>query len=150
MELARLKTTKILPSEIAESFVEEFHLHGLQTAVTFEELLRRPGVTYDDLARIDPSFAGIQPAVREQAEIQVKYRGYIERQNEEVARSRKMEGTALPADFDYAGIPGLTREVQEKLTRHRPDTLGQASRIPGMTPAAIAIISLTLKGRGGV
>jgi tRNA uridine 5-carboxymethylaminomethyl modification enzyme len=148
VELARLKTAKILPSAIAETIVEEFHLHGLQNAVTFEELLRRPEVTYDDLARIDPSFAEVPRAVREQAEIQVKYRGYIERQYEEVERSRKMEGTALPADFDYAGIPGLTREVQEKLIRHRPDTLGQASRIPGMTPAAIAIVSLVLKGRG--
>jgi tRNA uridine 5-carboxymethylaminomethyl modification enzyme len=61
-----------------------------------------------------------------------------------------MEGTALPTDFDYAGITGLTSEVQEKLIRHRPDTLGQASRIPGMTPAAIAIVSLALKGRGGM
>ena len=150
VELARLKTAKILPSEITETFVEEFHLHGLKNAVTFEELLRRPEVTYDDLARIDPTFAGIPRAVSEQAEIQVKYRGYIERQYEEVERSRRMEGTALPADFDYSCIPGLTREVREKLVRHRPDTLGQASRIPGMTPAAIAIISLTLKGRGGV
>jgi tRNA uridine 5-carboxymethylaminomethyl modification enzyme len=148
VELARLKTAKILPSAIAETFIDEFHLHDLQNAVTFEELLRRPEVTYDDLARIDPSFSEVPRSVREQAEIQVKYRGYIERQHEEVARSRKMEGTALPADFDYAGITGLTREVQEKLIRHRPDTLGQASRIPGMTPAAIAIISLALKGRG--
>jgi tRNA uridine 5-carboxymethylaminomethyl modification enzyme len=147
-ELARLKTAKILPSEIAETFIEEFQLHGLQNAVTFEELLRRPEVSYDDLARIDPTFAGVQQSVREQAEIQVKYRGYIERQYEEVARSRKMEGTPIPADLDYAGIPGLTREVQEKLSRHRPDTLGQASRIPGMTPAALAVITLILKGRG--
>jgi tRNA uridine 5-carboxymethylaminomethyl modification enzyme len=61
-----------------------------------------------------------------------------------------MEGTVIPADFEYGGLPGLSREVQEKLCRHRPDTLGQASRIPGITPAAIAIISLTLKGRGAV
>ena len=148
IEMARLKTTKILPSEIDGSVAEEYHLQGLQNAVTFEELLRRPEVTYDDLAKIDSSFCDIPRAVREQAEIQVKYRGYIERQHEDVARSRKMEGTTLPPDFDYTGISGLTREVQEKLILHRPDTLGQASRIPGMTPAAIAIISLTLKGRG--
>ena len=147
-ELARLKATKILPSEIAGAVAEEYHLQGLQNAVTFEELLRRPEVTYDDLSKIDSSFSAVPRAVREQAEIQVKYRGYIERQYEDVARSRKMEGTALPPDFDYTGISGLTREVQEKLILHRPDTLGQASRIPGMTPAAIAIISLTLKGRG--
>jgi tRNA uridine 5-carboxymethylaminomethyl modification enzyme len=147
-ELARLKTKKVLASEIDVTVAEEYHLHGLQNAVTFEELLRRPEITYDDLAKIDPSFSGVPRAVREQAEIQVKYRGYIERQHEEVLRSRKMEGAVLQADFDYAGISGLTREVQEKLIRHRPDTLGQASRIPGMTPAAIAILSLTLKGRG--
>ena len=148
IEMARLKTTKILPSEIDGVVAEEYHLQGLQNAVTFEELLRRPEVTYDDLAKIDALFSAVPRAVREQAEIQVKYRGYIERQHEDVARSRKMEGTTLPPDFDYTGISGLTREVQEKLILHRPDTLGQASRIPGMTPAAIAIISLTLKGRG--
>lgn len=149
-ELARLKTTKILASEIDVAVAEEYHLHGLQNAVTFEELLRRPEITYDDLAKIDPSFSGVPRAVRVQAEIQVKYRGYIERQHEEVVRSRKMEGAVLPVDFDYASTSGLTREIQEKLIRHRPDTLGQASRIPGMTPAAIAILSLTLKGRGRI
>ena len=148
-ELARLKSTKILPSEMSDAVGEEYGLHGLQNAVTFEELLRRPEVTYDDLAQIDPTFAGVEQAVREQAEIQVKYRGYIERQLDEVARSRKMEGTLLPAGLEYAAIPGLTREVQEKLSRHRPDTLGQAARIPGMTPAAIAILTLALKARGG-
>ena len=149
-ELARLKTTKILPSEIAPTTVEAYGLHDLQNAVTFEELLRRPEVTYEDLARINPTFAGVPRAVREQAEIQVKYRGYIERQQVEVERSIKMEGTKLPVSMDYDAISGLTGEVREKLNKHRPDTLGQAGRIPGMTPAALAVISLTLKSRGGV
>ena len=149
-ELARLKTTKILPSEIAPTTVEAYGLHDLQNAVTFEELLRRPEVTYEDLARINPTFAGVPRAVREQAEIQVKYRGYIERQQVEVERSIKMEGTKLPVSMDYDAISGLTGEVREKLNKHRPDTLGQAGRIPGMTPAALAVISLTLKARGGV
>jgi tRNA uridine 5-carboxymethylaminomethyl modification enzyme len=148
MELARLKTTKILPSEMDETTRETYGMHDLQNAVTFEELLRRPEVTYEDLARIDPAFGGVERAVREQAEIQVKYRGYIERQQVEVERSRKMEGAKLPVDFDYEAIVGLTGEVREKLDRHRPGTLGQAARIPGMTPAAIAVISLTLKARG--
>ncbi len=147
-ELARLKTTKILPSEIAPTTVEAYGLHDLQNAVTFEELLRRPEVTYEDLARINPTFAGVPRAVREQAEIQVKYRGYIERQQVEVERSIKMEGTKLPVSMDYDAISGLTGEVREKLNKHRPDTLGQAGRIPGMTPAALAVISLTLKARG--
>ena len=150
MELARLKTTKILPSEMDETTRETYGMHDLQNGVTFEELLRRPEVTYEDLARIDPAFAGVERAVREQAEIQVKYRGYIERQQVEIERSRRMEGTQLPAEFDYEAIAGLTGEVREKLIRHRPGTLGQAARIPGMTPAAIAVISLTLKARGGV
>ncbi len=146
-ELDRLKSSKILPSELDEVVAEKYQLHGLQNAVTFEELLRRPEVTYDDLAELDPTYGEIPRGVREQAEIQVKYRGYIERQQVEVERSRKMEGTALPADLEYASISGLTGEVREKLLKHRPETLGQASRIPGMTPAAITIISLTLKGR---
>ena len=148
-ELARLKSTKILPSDISPATVEAYGLHDLQNAVTFEELLRRPEVTYEDLARIDSTFAGIPRAVREQAEIQVKYRGYIERQQLEVERSIKMEGTKLPVQMDYDAVSGLTGEVREKLKVHRPDTLGQAGRIPGMTPAALAVISLTLKARGG-
>ena len=133
-----------------ETTRETYGMHDLQNGVTFEELLRRPEVTYEDLARIDPAFGGVERAVREQAEIQVKYRGYIERQQVEIERSRRMEGTQLPAEFDYEAIAGLTGEVREKLIRHRPGTLGQAARIPGMTPAAIAVISLTLKARGGV
>ena len=149
-ELVRLKSTKILPSEIDQATIEKYGMHDLQNAVTFEELLRRPEVTYEDLASIDQSFAGVPLAVREQAEIQVKYRGYIERQQVDVERSRKMEGTKLPVDFDYEKIAGLTGEVREKLSRHRPDTLGQAARIPGVTPAALAVISLLLKVRGNV
>ncbi len=149
-ELTRLKSTKLLPSEIDQATMEKYGMHDLQNAVTFEELLRRPEVTYEDLARIDPSFVEVPPAVREQAEIQVKYRGYIERQQVDVERSRKMEGTRLPVDFDYEKIAGLTGEVREKLSRHRPDTLGQAARIPGVTPAALAVISLLLKTRGSV
>ena len=149
-QLVRLKGTKILPSEMSDSVREEYGLNGLQNAVTFEELLRRPEVTYDDLAKIAPDFAGIDLMVREQAEIHVKYQGYIERQLEEVARSRRMEGARIPADLDYDALPGLTREVQEKLAKNRPDTLGQAARIPGVTPAAIAVISLILKSRESV
>ena len=78
-------------------------------------------------------------------EIQVKYQGYIDRQLEQVARARKLEGARIPEGFDYAGMPGLTAEVREKLIRFRPDTLGQASRIPGVTPAAISVLSIYLK-----
>uniref|UniRef100_A0A831XM84 tRNA uridine 5-carboxymethylaminomethyl modification enzyme MnmG n=1 Tax=Geobacter metallireducens TaxID=28232 RepID=A0A831XM84_GEOME len=147
-ELARLRTAKLLPSEADPAFLAEFGMTGLQNALTHEQLLRRPDITYGELGRIDPLAAELPPAVREQVEIQIKYQGYIERQLEQVERARKLEGTAIPADFDYAAIPGLSAEVREKLARFRPDTLGQASRIQGVTPAALGILALALKARG--
>ena len=82
-------------------------------------------------------------------EIQVKYQGYIDRQLEQVERSRKLETTRIPEDFDYLALSGFTAEVRDKLNRFRPDTLGQASRIPGVTPAAITVLSIALKAGGG-
>ena len=87
--------------------------------------------------------------VSEQVEIQIKYQGYIDRQLEQIRRMAKMEGAKIPANFAYAALPGLTAEVREKLQRFRPDTLGQASRIPGVTPAAMAILSIVLKAQEG-
>ena len=84
----------------------------------------------------------------EQVEIQVKYQGYIDRQLEQVERSRRLESTGIPEGFDYLGLPGLTAEVREKLDRFRPDTLGQATRISGITPAAITVVSIALKAQG--
>ncbi len=105
------------------------------------ELLRRPEIRYTDLVADLPA----APEVAEQLEIQVKYEGYIERQREEVARRREFEGLSLPADFDYRGVKGLSVEVQQKLNQHRPGTLGQASRISGITPAAISLLLVHLK-----
>jgi tRNA uridine 5-carboxymethylaminomethyl modification enzyme len=110
------------------------------------ELLRRPEVTYEKLMRLP----GIGPGesdsqVAEQVEIQAKYAGYIERQREEIERQRRQEHLSLPPTLDYAEVRGLSREVREKLERHRPQTLGQAGRIPGMTPAAISLLLVHLK-----
>lgn len=147
-ELSRLKGAKLLLSEADPAFLKEFGMANLQNALTHEQLLRRPDLTYEDLRRIDPMTAQVPPAVREQVEIQIKYQGYIERQLDQVERARKVEGTAIPADFDYTAIPGLSAEVREKLVKFRPDTLGQASRIQGVTPAAVGILALALKARG--
>ena len=87
----------------------------------------------------------VDPYVAEQVEIQVKYAGYIERQRDEIERQRRHEALALPADFDYGQVRGLSREVSEKLSRQRPHTLGQAGRIPGVTPAAISLLLVHLK-----
>jgi tRNA uridine 5-carboxymethylaminomethyl modification enzyme len=148
-ELERLKSSKLIQSEADPAFLEEYGLQDLQNAVSYEQLLRRPGFTYQDLVKIDnPSF-DLPAAVREQVEIQIKYQGYIDRQLQQIERSSKLEGSRIPEDFDYASLQGLTAEVREKLIRFRPDTLGQASRIQGVTPVAISILSVAIKaGRG--
>jgi len=148
-EVLRLRQSKLLPSEADPAFLAEFDLVNLQNALTFEQLLRRPDITYAELSRLDAASAAVPTVVSEQVEIQIKYQGYIDRQLEQIRRMLKMEGTKIPADFVYAALPGLTAEVREKLQRFRPDTLGQASRIPGVTPAAMAILSIVLKAQEG-
>ena len=86
----------------------------------------------------------------EQLEIQSKYQGYIERQADEIAKSRDQEDTTLPLDLDYGSVRGLSIEVQQKLNQHKPETLGQASRIQGITPAAISLLLVHLKRRGSL
>ena len=89
----------------------------------------------------------VTPDVAEQVEIQAKYHGYIDRQQDEIARNLRDEETRLPQDLDYAGVRGLSAEAVQKLNRHRPDTLGQAYRIPGITPATISLLRIHLKKR---
>jgi tRNA uridine 5-carboxymethylaminomethyl modification enzyme len=147
-ELERLRQRRLNLAGTPPAFLAQFDLAGLQNAPTFEQLLRRPDMTYAELTRIDATAATIPPLVQEQVEIQIKYQGYIDRQLEQIQRLAKMEGARIPVDFDYGPLPGLTVEVREKLQRFRPDTLGQASRIPGVTPAAVALLSVALKARG--
>jgi tRNA uridine 5-carboxymethylaminomethyl modification enzyme len=126
---------------------EERRLRGLYVSAGFQEkrsiyeLLRRPEHTYMSLVEgID-----VDPAVAAQIEIQAKYEGYIERQREEVARRAAMEDKRLPPSLDYRQVRGLSAEVQQKLNAHRPDTIGQASRISGVTPAAISLLLVHLR-----
>ncbi|MGB9620004.1 MAG: hypothetical protein ACPL7K_06305, partial [Armatimonadota bacterium] len=123
---------------------------------SLEELLRRPGITYADIARAtairgSANAAGgwlgrsVPPDVAEQVELAIKYSGYIERQQEQVARSAAMEETPIPESIDYNTIRSLSREAAEKLSRVRPRTLGQASRVPGITPADTAVLAVYLK-----
>jgi len=147
-QLARIRQTRITPSAMEPEFMEEYGLVGLQNAMSLDQLLRRPDVGWRDLVRLDPTMCEADARIWEQIEIQVKYQGYIDRQLEQVAKSRVLEGVRIPAGFDYASLAGLSTEVREKLAKFLPDTLGQASRIPGITPAAIAILSVSLKARG--
>jgi tRNA uridine 5-carboxymethylaminomethyl modification enzyme len=115
------------------------------------DLLRRPNVSYDALMALPLGLEGVgehgvtDPAVAEQVEIAAKYQGYIDRQNDEVEKNRAQESLRLPAEIDYTKVRGLSKEVQLKLNQHKPETVGQAARIQGMTPAAISLLLVYLK-----
>jgi tRNA uridine 5-carboxymethylaminomethyl modification enzyme len=147
-EHARIANTRLCMNEQELVFLEGHSLSDIQKGTSLEQLLKRPEITYAELGQFDDVSRETRPDVREQVEIQVKYHGYIERQQEQVERARSLENTRLPADLDYLCIKGLTTEVREKLNKFRPDTLGQASRIPGVTPAAISVVSIALKADG--
>lgn len=146
-ELERVRSTRLSLDDSQKGWCERHGCSDLQKGTSYEQLLRRPEIGYEQLQEIDPLVAELPTAVREQVEIQVKYQGYIERQLEQIERMRKQEEAVIPADMDYRTIPGLTSEVREKLERFRPDTLGQAARIQGVTPAAIAIVAIAIKSR---
>ena len=115
------------------------------------DLLRRPDVSYEALMTLPGAPEPIDHAQAiEQLDILAKYQGYIDRQQDEVDRLRATEDTRLPDDLDYGAVGGLSREVQQKLSTHRPETLGQASRIQGITPAAISLLLVHLKKRAAV
>ncbi|NJD39324.1 MAG: tRNA uridine-5-carboxymethylaminomethyl(34) synthesis enzyme MnmG [Geobacter sp.] len=147
-ELGRVRATRLSLDDDQRQWCSRYGCSDLQKGTSFEHLLRRPEIGYEQLQEIDPQVVGLNAAVREQVEIQVKYQGYIERQLEQIERMRKQEEARIPADMEYRAIPGLTSEVREKLERFRPDTLGQAARIQGVTPAAVAILAVVLKGKG--
>ncbi|QDF65479.1 tRNA uridine-5-carboxymethylaminomethyl(34) synthesis enzyme MnmG [Shewanella sp. SNU WT4] len=116
---------------------------------TFEDLLKRPELDYDKLMKVEGFGPAISdPRAAEQVQIQVKYSGYIQRQQDEIAKAMRNENTGLPLTLDYHEVPGLSNEVIAKLNTHKPETIGQASRISGITPAAISILLVHLKKRG--
>jgi tRNA uridine 5-carboxymethylaminomethyl modification enzyme len=147
-EQVRIASTRLSMNERELAFLEGHDLADIQKGTSLEQLLKRPEISYAELAMFDDVSRETRPDVREQVEIQVKYHGYIERQQEQIERARGLENSRLPAEFDFNSIKGLTTEVREKLNKFRPDTLGQASRIPGVTPAAISVVSIALKVNG--
>ena len=119
---------------------------AIEREYTLLDLLRRPNVTYAALMTLPEAGPAVaDPQVAEQVEIQCKYQGYITRQQDEITRQEAHETTRLPADLDYRRVHGLSIEVQQKLNQLRPETLGQAARISGITPAAISLLLVHLK-----
>jgi tRNA uridine 5-carboxymethylaminomethyl modification enzyme len=156
-ETARLESTRVTPSTVPAPVAERILGRSIERDYTLAELVRRPGVRYDDVAEIAPA-AGhsrvdlrrelgqpLADAVIEQVETRIKYAGYIDKQVEQVGRAAHYETLLLPKDFDYSAVAALSHEVRQKLSRHRPETLGQASRISGVTPAAISLLLIHLK-----
>ena len=146
IEQERLKATWVRPQTLPQAEAERVLGKGIEREYTLLDLLRRPDVSYAALMTLPGASVGLaDPLVIEQVEIQAKYQGYIERQQDEVARSLAHEETSLPEGLEYSTVPGLSKEVQQKLAQHQPQTLGQASRIQGITPAAISLLLVHLK-----
>ena len=145
-ELERLKSTFISPQVVARHEAERVLGQAIERERTLADLLRRPGVTYKALHTLEGAGApSVEPGVAEQVEVTLKYEGYIGRQQAEIARQAAQESLRLPDDIDYRRVRGLSIEVQQKLNAHRPETLGQAARISGVTPAAISLLLVHLK-----
>lgn len=150
-ESERLRTTWVNPRIVGAEDAQRVLGQPLEREYRLFDLLRRPRVGYAELATL-PGFgvaaeegAALDPQVIEQVEIQAKYQGYIDRQQEDVQRSLSSESLVLPADLDYVNVHGLSIEVRQLLDRHRPETIGQATRIQGVTPAAISLLLVHLK-----
>lgn len=151
-ERLRLQEVLVHPERVAVELQHAIFGQVLAREARLWELLRRPEVGYAELLRLSSTGDGVaDPEVIEQLEIQAKYAGYIDRQNDEIERQRRHEETQLATDFPYDQVNGLSNEVREKFLRIRPATIGQASRIPGVTPAAISLLLIHMKKlRGAV
>ena len=154
-ETERLRSLWVSPANLAAAESERVLGKAIDHEYSLADLLRRPQVAYADLMGLDggrfasPDIAALDDVSREtvieQIDIAAKYAGYINRQNDEVERAAHYENMALPADLDYLSIGALSVEVRQKLDKHRPETLGQASRISGVTPAAISLLLVHLR-----
>ena len=146
-EIKRLDHCGAPASETLNALLAEKGEPPVKNSVRLSDLLRRPRLTYDDLASVDPERPELPKAVTEQVEISIKYEGYIARQERQVAEMRRLEGKALPAEMDYLSMNGLRLEARQKLDAIRPLNLGQASRISGVSPADVAALMIALQSR---
>jgi tRNA uridine 5-carboxymethylaminomethyl modification enzyme len=144
-ELERIDRTKIKPSAQVNQFLAERKSAPLEAAVPLAQLLKRPELSYGDLKHLEDRASQLSEQVTRQVEIQCKYQGYLQRQEGEVKKFKNLEKIKIPPGFDYQDIPGLSNEIRQNLREIQPTSLGQASRISGMTPAALSILMVYLK-----
>jgi tRNA uridine 5-carboxymethylaminomethyl modification enzyme len=144
-----LAKTWVQPDTEAADAVNKLTDQKITREYSLLDLLKRPGIAYEDIANIKGQGTDDQQ-VSSQVEIQIKYSGYIDRQSEEIDRLRRYENTRLPEDFNYHGVEGMSNEVKQKLSEAKPETLARASRIPGVTPAAVSLLLIFLKKHGAL
>ena len=146
-EIERLKNTIVKPSKEVNEFLKDKGTSELTTGSNLSELLKRTEITYDELEKIDTKRPKLSKAEREEVEIQIKYEAYIKMQEEQVEKFKKTEKKLLPEDINYEEIKGLSLEARQKLNKHKPHSIGQASRISGVSPADISVLLIYLQMR---
>jgi tRNA uridine 5-carboxymethylaminomethyl modification enzyme len=143
--LTRLGEVQLKPEPWVEDRLKALSSPPINNPLSLQQLLRRPEIQFEHLRPFAPALPEVPPQVAAEVEIMIKYQGYIDRQERQVEKMKRMEAVGLPESLDYAEVHGLTREVREKLGRVRPLSLGQASRISGVTPAALMALQVHLK-----
>jgi tRNA uridine 5-carboxymethylaminomethyl modification enzyme len=146
--LSRISTMRVNPTRENNEILHRWETATLKKDSSLQEILRRPEIHFSHLFDFDRSLESLPKSIQEQVEIQVKYDGYMRRQMEQIERFKRLEEVAFPERFDFSSVMGLTTEVMEKLKKIKPYSLGQASRISGVTPAAISILMVNLKRQG--
>jgi tRNA uridine 5-carboxymethylaminomethyl modification enzyme len=146
--LSQISNLRVNPTKENNEILQQWGSAPLKKDSSLQEILKRPEVHFKHLFVFDRSLESLPEAVQEQIEIQVKYDGYIKRQMEQIERFKRLEEVSFPEGFDFSSVIGLSTEVMEKLKKIKPYSLGQASRISGITPAAISILMVNLKKQG--
>lgn len=144
-EIERLKKVRIKPSNEISDTLSALGTTAISEDTALDKILKRPEIRYDFIKKFSPAPEALTPEIESLVEISVKYEGYIQKQLEMAERLKKLESKKIPTNFNYKAIPGLSKEIVEKLSEIQPETIGQASRIPGITPAAISIILVSVE-----
>ena len=147
-EIDRVSSVNVRVSDTLRKIMEDAGSTPISTGTTLEELIRRPELSYDMLAPIDEDRPALSDAVREQVNINIKYRGYIEREKRQILQYKKADERRIPEDIDYENIANIRSEARQKLTKFRPETIAQASEIQGVSPADIQVLLVYLKSKG--
>ena len=148
-EIKRVQDTVVKPTAKVNAYLAGKGTNPIKSGIHLSQLLKRAQLGYDAVRQLAPAESPIEPAVARQAEIEIKYEGYIQRQLKEIEKFKDLERVKIPPDYDFSQVHGLSNELKEKLSRVRPISLGQATRIDGMTPAAISVLMVALRAMEG-